>query len=245
MTKIITDSGQELTKPSDILLEQRKFFKNLYKSDENVNFKYKNTTRVRVSDEIRESMEGKFTMEELTKALKESKRNKAPSCDGLTTEFYVMFFTVIKTELLAAINAAYDCNKLHDSALRGVISLIPKSNSDSRKIKSFRPITLLNGDYKLIEKMMANRLKPALEQIIEEDQKAYMQQRRISMNIRRVLDIVKTADEDDLQMIILSINFQKCFDMIETNALIESLRFFGIGESFIRWTKILYTNSKS
>ena len=84
------------------------------------------------------------------------KRNKAPGIDGLTAEFYIIFIEKLLEPLLAAINHAFRTGSLHQSATKGVITLIPKKTKDSRYIANLRPITLLNIDYKAIEKMLAN-----------------------------------------------------------------------------------------
>ena len=69
--------------------------------------------------------------------------------------------------------------QLHDSALEGLITLIPKKGRDSRYIQNMRPITLLNVDYKLVEKVLANRIKPVLSHIIHPNQKGFLPKRHI------------------------------------------------------------------
>ena len=188
-------------------------------------------------------MEGKFKMHELSSALKQMKKNKAPGCSGLTMEIFVVFFNDIKDVLLDALKYAYEIGHLHNSALWGIIMLIPKPKHDTQKIETLRLITLLNLDYKLVEKMLANRLKPALEDIINHDQKGFLRNRHIGYNIRKIIDILDQIEDEDSEGIILSIDFRKCFDLVETSALIEALKFFGAGESFIRWTKLIYTDA--
>ena len=72
----------------------------------------------------------------------------------------------------------------------GVLNLIPKPGKDSRYIKNLRPITLLNCDYKVIEKMIATRLDPILQHLIHPDQTGFLPNRRIATNIRKMMDIM-------------------------------------------------------
>ena len=74
---------------------------------------------------------------------------------------------------------------LHESARKGILNLIPKANKDSRYVKNLRPITLLNTDYKIIEKTITDMMMPALEHFINKDQRGFMKNRRISVNIRK------------------------------------------------------------
>ena len=67
------------------------------------------------------------------------------------------------------------------TARSGILNLIPKANKDTRLVKNLRPITLLNTDYKIIEKAIANKMIPALETIISKDQRGFMKDRRISV----------------------------------------------------------------
>ena len=219
--------------------------KKLYTSDPTIQFTFLNRHDIRIDEDIKESMEGAISMKELKTALGGMARNKASGCDGLSMETYVVFFSKTGTILLNAINYAYENGKLHNSALRGIICLIPKRGKDSRILTNLRPITLLNTDYKLIEKVLANRLKPALEQIINEDQKAYLPRRHIHTNIRRILDLLYYAERENREGVILSLDFSKCFDRIPTESLLAALEYFNVGPSFVKWTKIIYKDTTS
>ena len=139
-------------------------------------------------------------------------------------------------------NDCYENHHLYPSALRSVINLIPKRNLDSRKIANLRPISLLCTDYKLLEKVLANRLRPVLESLINQDQKGFMSSRRINCNIRYILDIIEFTEKNDIPCIIISIDFEKCFDRIEISALLASLRYFNVGDSYVRWIEMLFTD---
>ena len=117
---------------------------------------------------------------------------------------------------------------------------LSKKGKDSRFIKNMRPITLLNTDYKLIEKVLANRIKPHLYDIIHEDQKGFMQHRRISSNIRCILDLIDRLDSTDEEGIILSVDYEKCFDRIEWQAIDGSLKMFNFGPGIHNGFEILY-----
>ena len=128
------------------------------------------------------------------------------------------------------------------SARKGILNLIPKANKDTRFVKNLRPITLLNTDYKIIEKAIANKIIPALEDIIHKDQRGFMKNRRISVNIRKFLDIMHMAEKEDLEAVVMSLDFVKCFDKCSFLILHGSLEFFQFGSIVKEWTKVLYDN---
>ena len=88
-------------------------------------------------------------------------------------DFYKVFWSKLKVPFMEMTMACYEEHILHESAREGILNLIPKPNKDSRCIKNLRPITLLNTDYKIIEKAIANKMSPALEHIIHTDQRGF------------------------------------------------------------------------
>ena len=240
MSALLQKDDSITINPQNILDNLRNFYANLYSKDFSVKFQYQNEDNIRISNDTKQALEGKITTTELKFALKNMKRNKVPGCSGLPVEIYIVFWNKVGQCLLDAINFAYDIGHLHDSALKGIITLIPKKHKDTRIIKNLRPISLLNTDYKLIEKVLANRLKVALEEIIHYDQKGFLASRHSGCNIRRILDIMEYAHETDMPGVILSMDFEKCFDRVDIDALIQSLKYFGIGSSFVKWTKTIY-----
>ena len=166
--------------------------------------------------------------------------NKTPGKDGLPIEFYKVFWTKIKKSFYAMMMENYTAGIMHSSAREGVLNLIPKPKKDLRYIKNLRPITLLNTDYKIIEKSIANKMLPALKHIIHKDQRGFMKDRRISVNIRKMLDIMHMANEEDLEAVVLSLDFVKCFDKCSFKILHGSLEYFQFGQIIKNWTKTLY-----
>ena len=238
---VLMDDGTILNDPQQVLKEQEKFYAKLYKKDENISFRLENNSEIKLTEEMKETAEGHFTYEEVTNAVKQIAKNKTPGCDGIPVEFYVIFWNKIGKFFVKTLEFAYDVNDLHDSAFKGVINLIPKKGKDSRVIKNLRPITLLNTDYKIIEKVLANRLKPLLSHLINEDQKGFMKNRNISCNIRRVLDLIELSDREDIPGLLISLDFEKCFDRIEVKAVLGALSYFNFGESFGKWTNLIYS----
>ena len=124
----------------------------------------------KIKDETKDLCESEITEEELSKALKDLPNNKAPGSDGIPVEFYKIFWPDIKDCLLDSYMTGKNLQYLSDEQRRGIINLIPKDGKDLRLLKNWRPITLLNSDYKILTKILANRLKKALPEIINADQ---------------------------------------------------------------------------
>ena len=80
-------------------------------------------------------------------------KNKSPGLDGLTVEFYTQFGDILKTSFHKVVKSIQNENQLSRSMRRGIISLFYKKKGDKRNLKKFRPISLLNADYKIISKV--------------------------------------------------------------------------------------------
>ena len=224
------------------LQEQHNFYADLYSEDKEVNFTMKNHFGLYVGDEVREQQNQQIKIEDLQEAIKGMNNNKTPGEDGIPVDFYKVFWTKLKDPFHAMMLQAYQEQYLHNSARKGILNLIPKAQKDTRLVKNLRPITLLNTDYKILEKAVANKMLPALQHIIHKDQRGFMKDRRISVNIRKMLDIIEEAKKEDLEALVLSLDFVKCFDKCSFSILHGSLDFFGFGEIIKEWTKILYTD---
>ena len=103
---------------------------------------------------------------------------------------------------------------LCESQRQGVIRLIPKKGKDLTDIKSWRPLSLLNSDYKILAKVIANRLKVILPEIINTDQIGYMTNRFCGENTRIIADIIEYCKINQKPCIILLADFEKAFDSI-------------------------------
>ena len=127
--------------------------------------------------------------------------------------------------------------------IEGVITCIPKTGKLRNDLKNWLPLTLINSVYKFISGMIANRLKPELPYLINEDQTGFISGRFIGENTRTVYDLIEHCDTYHNKGLILILDFAKAFDTIEwpfINTIFQHLNF---GETFCKYLKLLQTNS--
>jgi len=108
---------------------------------------------------------------------------KSPGTDGLPAEFYKVFLKDISTFLISCLNRSYQKGNLAITQRRGIISLIPIRDKALNGLKNWRPITLINCDYKIASKAIASRLKSVLSDLIDDDQAGFLKGRSIAENI--------------------------------------------------------------
>ena len=85
-------------------------------------------------------------------------------------------------------------NQLSDSQYEGVITLLPKPEKDKLSASNYRPITLLNCDYKIISKVITNRIDPFLNDLVKKEQNGFIKARNIGDNICLPFDIIDYAN---------------------------------------------------
>ena len=123
-----------------------------------------------------------FEVSKVQFALKQMDSDTAPGRDGLPPMFYKKFWSKIGHDISGAILAVLNSGTIPNDLNHTFITLIPKIHSP-RRVTEFRPISLSNVLYKLVAKVLANRLKPLLPKLISEKQSAFMSERLITDNI--------------------------------------------------------------
>ena len=141
-----------------------------------------------LKDFERDNCEGQLTEMECLESSMDS--GKSPGADGLPAEFYKIFWKDVAATLIKSQSFAYEMGKLSITQRRGIIKLIPKKDGESYLIKNWRPLTLLNCEYKLASKTIANRLRPFLPNLINSDQPGYIKDRFIGENIRLIESVI-------------------------------------------------------
>ena len=145
-------------------------------------------------------------------------------------------------DLLNSYNEAFHKGKLSVSQRRGIISLIPKEDNDLSELTSWRPITLLNVDYKILAKTIAKRIEPFLPKLIHSDQTGFIKDRYIGQNIRLLSDLM---DAKKISGIFLLVDFEKAFDSIEWSFINNTLELFNFGPSIRKWFSVLFNGGET
>ena len=128
----------------------------------------------RLSNEEQATFEHDLTVQEIKNVLHAFEKNKTSGEDGFTKEFYETFFDLLKQNLIDSYSEAFQKGSLSVSQRRGIISLIPKNDSDLSELTGWRPITFLTVDYKILAKCIAKRMEPFLPKLIHSDQQGFI-----------------------------------------------------------------------
>jgi len=200
------------------------------------------TDTCKLNDEEKNICEDLINESEVYEAVKQLKHGKSPGLDGIIPEFYQSFWEVLRVPFMEMLNETFEKGEMSASMRQSVISLIFKKG-DKDKIKNYRPISLTNYDYKIVAFVLARRLQSVINKLIHTDQSGYIKGRFIGNNARLINDIMEYCEKYDISGAIICLDFEKAFDLLEWNFMIETLKQYNLGDNFISWIKILYKNA--
>jgi hypothetical protein len=245
--KIVRLDGKETMDSLEINQAFQKFYCDLYTEAADVHGTpdvFLNYAR-RLTDHDKETVEQPLTLGNIKQALFSFQPSKSPGPDGLTAEFYQKFFHILGPLFLKVINEAFIKGELPHSMNESYITLISKNNTDKTQVKNYRPISLLNTDYKTLTKALTLKIKPFMHLLVHEDQQCSVPNRNINTHCHFLRDMIQYAHDKDAQTAILSIDQEKAFDRVSHKFLHQVLERNNLGKYFTNWIKIIYKKPSS
>ena len=236
---IVTNHREEIKK------EFQEFYKKLYTEEglgtENRQDEYLKYVR-KIEDEEKERMENPFTENEIATAVKDLNKNKSPGPDGLTNEFYQSFQGQLVPILKKVVDQAVERGKLPKEMKLSYITLLPKDLDNRTEVSKYRPVSLLNADYKIISKILTSRIQPVMHKLVHEDEQCAVKGRKIQNHLHNIREIITYCRIKGLPARILSLDQEKAFDRVSHSFLHKILEASNISRYVRDWIRILYDN---
>ena len=188
-------------------------------------------------------MELPFSEEEVHSALMEMNGDKVPGPDGFTVAFWQKCWEFVKEEVLDIFKEFHEQSSFLKSLNNTFLVLIPKKGG-AEDLGDFRPISLLGGIYKLLAKVLANRLKKVLGKVVSSDQNAFVMGRQIldaSLIANEVIDAWQKRKEKGL---ICKLDVEKAYDSINWQFLMKVMQKMGFGSKWLGWIWSCISTSK-
>ncbi|KAJ1169370.1 hypothetical protein NDU88_001263 [Pleurodeles waltl] len=196
----------------------------------------------KVSTPAREVLNAPLTLEELHIAVKSFKSGKTPGSDGLPIEFYTSLWYLVGPDLLELYEEMEQEGVMPHTLREGTIALLYKHKGERCDHKNWRPISLLNVDYKILAKTMVNRLKSAMGEIVHPDQTCGVPGRRVADSLALIRDTIQYITDRNIHAALVCLDQEKAFDRVSHEFMERVLQGFGLGERFCNYVRIMYTD---
>jgi len=180
--------------------------------------------------------------EEVSEVIKEIQNGKAPGLDGFNGNFLKACWNIVKQDIL---NLVEDC-RMNRTILKvlntSIISLIPKQDN-AQTPDRFIPIALCNVVYKIISKVVANRIKPLLPSLVSVEQSGYVEGKQILNNVIQAHEVVNSLSRNRKAGMIMQLDVAKAYDKLNWTDIRKVLIAFGFDHNWVRWVMALVTSS--
>ncbi|RVW27936.1 Transposon TX1 uncharacterized 149 kDa protein [Vitis vinifera] len=172
--------------------------------------------------------------EEISKAIFQMDRDKAPGPDGFTIAVFQDCWDVIKEDLVRVFAEFHRSGVINQSTNASFIVLLPKK-STTKKISDFRPISLITSLYKIIAKVLSGRLRGVLHETIHSTQGAFVQGRQIMDAVLIANEIVDERRRSGEEGVVFKIDFEKAYDHVRWDFLDQVLEKKGFSPKWRKW----------
>uniref|UniRef100_A0A671TPP2 Reverse transcriptase domain-containing protein n=1 Tax=Sparus aurata TaxID=8175 RepID=A0A671TPP2_SPAAU len=250
ITNLKPEQARKITDKDQIVEEFASYYEKLYRAEasadcEQIRTYLRKLELPKLKQVNNEKLTKPITAEEVHKQIQGLKNGKSPGDDGFTNEFYKAFKDQLSPLLIRAYRYALDTRKWAQTWSSSIVTLIHKEGKDATKCASYRPISLLNTDHNIISSILANRLKDTVIDIINPDQCGFIPGRLLADNIRRTLNIIDYAQRQKEELLLMTLDAEKAFDLVSWPFMFETIKSFGIDDTFCQWLQVLYSKPVS
>ncbi len=187
---------------------------------------------------------GPITESEVLDAIKKLNLGKAPGPDGFSPDFYKHYSYVLADILAKFFNKILNNNSIPYSLKQAIIMLFFKRGNDLL-LGNYCPISLTNFDYKILAYVLTARLQLSFPTVIHPSQSAYLRGRFIGTNICKVQDAIEVIKWENLDLVIIFLDFCKAFDSVFHTFLLQLLKHMEYLSSLIGWIKLIYDDARA
>ncbi|KAK9154956.1 hypothetical protein Sjap_002436 [Stephania japonica] len=212
------------------------FFQQLYTNEMEFSWEIEGIEWQAISPMKASELESPFTEAEVWKGICNSEGDKAPGPDGYTFAFMKKCWGVLKQDVMAFFEDFHRNGVVNKKVNETYICLIPKG-SQAGRVEDFRPISLLTSLYKLLAKVLSDRLRGTLIHTVACEQNAFVPNRQMLDSVLIASETIEHATKSNMRGYVLKLDFAKAYDRVDWAFLDFVLKQKGFGERWRKWIK--------
>ncbi|GJZ05256.1 RNA-directed DNA polymerase, eukaryota [Tanacetum coccineum] len=218
----IFDNGVWQTDPVSVKMSFLNHFAAQFKQPTGFRLKLNMVFPNRLSSDQIDDLDRPISVDEIKAAVWDCGENKSPGPDGYTFEFYRHFWDLISSDLCAAVTYFFENGGFPRGCNSSFIALIPKV-LDAKFVSDFRPISLIGSVYKVITKILANRLSVVISDLVSNTQTAFVKNRQILDGPFILSEALAWCKFKKKQALVFKVDFAKAYDSVRWDFLLDAL----------------------
>uniref|UniRef100_A0A2N9EUU7 Reverse transcriptase domain-containing protein n=1 Tax=Fagus sylvatica TaxID=28930 RepID=A0A2N9EUU7_FAGSY len=187
-----------------------------------------------IDEADRDMLDRSFTEDEVWGVVRNMAGDKAPGPDGFSLAFFQSCWDIIKQDVMNVFHDFHVSRNFVKSLNVTFLALIPKKPG-AQECKDFRPISLVTGMYKIIAKVLANRLSGVLPKLISASQNAFVGGRQILDSVLVANESLDSRLKSGFPGVLCKLDIEKAYDHVNWNFLLYMLRRCGFSERWRQW----------
>ncbi|GJS28729.1 putative RNA-directed DNA polymerase [Tanacetum coccineum] len=181
-------------------------------------------------------LDAPFTSKEIKAAVWDCGGSKAPGPDGFTFKFIKLYWDTIGNEFIEMVKRFEIDGSIPRGCNSSFIALIPKIK-DPLHLNDYRPISLIGCQYKVIAKVLANRIQQVVHSVVSEVQTAYINGRQIIDGPLMANEIISWATKKNERLFLFKVDFEKAFDSLDWGFLDHIMEQMGFSHKWRKWIR--------
>jgi hypothetical protein len=192
-----------------------------------------------ITDDVNALMTILPSHQEIKAAVFALNKDSALGPDGFSAFFFQQYWDIVKSDVINAVLEFFTTSWILPGYNSNVIALLPKTSS-ATSIDQYRPIAMANFKFKIISKIIADRLANIMPSLISEEQMGFIHDRNIKDCLCIASEAVNLLHNKSFGgNLALKIDISKAFDTLEWPFLLKVLNCFGFNDTFCNWIQVI------
>jgi len=214
--------------------EVRRFFMNRFSEPEQGRLDLNGIRFHGIGQQQNDMLVGSFHEDEIRAVVWDCGSEESPGPDGLNFEFIKQFWKLLKPDISRFLDEFHANRIFPKGSNASFIALIPKVK-DPQNLNEYKPISLIGCVYKIMAKLLANRLKKVMPEIIDARQSTFIGGRHLLHSVLIANEAVEEAKRCHKQFLVFKVDYERAYDSVSWNFLSYMMRRLGFCPKWICW----------